>query len=352
MLTGASLTTLAPDQRRSGADHVKALITGGAGFIGSTIASACLDAGHTPVVLDDLSTGRQEFVAGRPFYPGDVRDGDLVHRVFDEHPDIEAVVHCAARIVVPESMADPLGYYANNVGGLVGLLGHLAEVGCRRVVFSSSASIYAPSDDLTVDESSPLAPTSPYARTKMVDELVLADTAASSDLRVVSLRYFNPVGADPSMRTGLQVPEPSHALGRLIQAHQQGRPFTVTGVDWPTRDGSGIRDYLHVWDLAQAHVAVLGRFDTLVTDELPSRAINLGTGTGTTVRELVAAFERVTGAALDVVEGPPRPGDVAGCYTLSDVAARELGWATGLGLDVAISHSLEWARRRPGLLGV
>lgn len=329
---------------------IKTLITGGAGFIGSTIASACVDDGITPVVLDDLSTGREEFVEGRHFYSGDIADRDLIDRVFAEHPDIESVVHCAAKIVVPESVADPLGYYSNNVCKTLDLLRHLLRHECGRFVFSSSAAIYAPGPDFSVDETSTLDPQSPYARTKMLVELLLRDVAAAHPLRVVSLRYFNPIGADPKLRTGLQVPAPTHALGMLIGAHESGRPFTITGVDWPTRDGTGIRDYVHVWDLARAHVAALRHFDDVLPGGRGYEAINIGTGEGTTVRELVSAFIEVTGAPLEVVESGPRPGESVGCFTRSDRASKLLGWGAERSVYDAIRDSLAWSRRRGELL--
>ncbi|WP_317447323.1 NAD-dependent epimerase/dehydratase family protein [Streptomyces collinus] len=220
---------------------VKVLIAGGAGYIGSTVASACLDAGITPVILDSLVRGRREFTEGRAFYEGDIADGPLVDRIFSDHPEIAAVVHCAALIVVPESVADPIGYYEANVAKSLAFVSHLHRNGCDRLIFSSSASIYRSEDGSPVDEDSPLAPQSPYARSEAVCEEMFADIALAGP-RVLSLRYFNPVGADPELRTGLQLKRPSHALGVLIQAHQEGHPFPITGTDYPTRDGSGIRD--------------------------------------------------------------------------------------------------------------
>ncbi|WP_199824001.1 UDP-glucose 4-epimerase GalE [Streptomyces sp. NBRC 109706] len=330
---------------------VKVLIAGGAGFIGSTIASACLDAGIAPVLLDNLTTGRREFTTGRTFYEGDIADGALVDRVFAEHPDIGAVIHCAALIVVPDSVADPLGYYRANVAKSLDFVGHLLRNGCHRLVFSSSASIYRAGDDLTVDEDSPLAPVSPYARTKVVCEGMFADIAAGTRLRVLSLRYFNPVGADPRLRTGLQLPRPSHALGQLILADQDGVPFRITGTDYPTRDGSGIRDYIHVWDLATAHLAALRSFDGLFRDGTTATAINLGTGRGTTVRELLAAYREVTGRPIGAVEAPRRPGDVVGAYTRTDRAHQLLGWRAEFSLTDGIGHALDWAAVRARTLG-
>lgn len=325
------------------------LITGGAGFIGSTIASAAIDAGHRPVLLDDLSTGRREFTVGRVFYEGDIADTALLHRILDDHPGIAAVVHCAARIVVPESVARPAEYYRTNVASTLTLVETLLARGVTDLVFSSSASIYRPDDDLTVDESSALLPLSPYARTKLVVETMLADLAAATDLRALSLRYFNPIGADPALRTGLQLPAPSHALGKLIEARDSGRPFTITGDDFPTRDGSGIRDYVHVWDLATAHVAALERFD-LALDGRDSAALNLGTGAGTTVRELVAAFEDVTGEPMPLTTAPRRPGDSVGAFTRSDRAARLLDWRAERGVRNGIADTLAWFDRRPDVL--
>jgi UDP-glucose 4-epimerase len=333
---------------------VKVLISGGAGFIGSTIASACLDAGIEPVILDNLVTGRREFAAGRTFYEGDISDGATVDKVFAEQPDIAAVIHCAALIVVPDSMRDPVRYYRENVSKTIAFAAHLLRNRCRRLVFSSSASMYAPDADFSVGEDSVLDPQSPYAATKMMDERILADIAVATDLGVLSLRYFNPIGADPQLRTGLQTPRPSHALGKLVQAYEERSTFTITGVDWPTRDGTGIRDYVHVWDLAQAHVEGLRRFDDLVGagvgDGTNQLVINLGSGTGTTVRELVAAFDAVTGRPLDQRDAPARPGDVVGAYARNDLARELLDWVPKYDVQDGIRHSLEWARIRPDVL--
>jgi UDP-glucose 4-epimerase len=328
---------------------MKVLITGGAGFIGSTVASACLDQGITPVIVDNLSTGRAEFVANRIFYRGDIGDGSLIDRVFADHPDIDATIHCAALIVVPESVAQPLRYYRENVAKTVDLVDHLLRHGCERFVFSSSAAIYRAGADFTVTETSTLAPASPYGRTKAMVEQVLADCAAAYPLRIISLRYFNPIGADPRMRTGLQLPRPSHVLGKMIEAVAQGTEFPITGADWPTRDGTGIRDYVHVWDLARAHVLALTQFDKVLPIDGPAHyeVINLGTGEGTTVRELLVAFERVIGRPLPVVVSGSRAGDNAGSYTRSDRAHTLLAWQAELSIEDGIRHSLEWSAIRP-----
>jgi UDP-glucose 4-epimerase len=320
---------------------LKVLITGGAGFIGSTVASALMDADHSPIILDNFVTGRREFVRGRTCYEGDIGDPALVRRVFAEHPDIDAVVHCAALIVVPESVSEPVRYYEANVVKTLRLIETLLEVGCHRLIFSSSASIYVPEEDFSVGEESAVSPGSPYARTKVVVEDMLREVAAATPLRVMSLRYFNPVGSDPHFRTGLQIKEPTHALGRLIELTSRGRPFVITGDDYPTRDGTGIRDYVHVWDLAAAHLAALERFDVALGD-LTCTVINLGTGRGTTVRELVDAFQDVVGRPVKTSVGPRRPGDTAGAFARTDHAERVLGWKAQHSLAKGIEDALHW----------
>lgn len=331
---------------------MKVLVAGGAGFIGSTVVSACLDDGLVPVILDNLNTGRIEFTRDRIFYRGDIADGPLIDRIFTEHPDIVAVVHAAALIVVPESVAQPLRYYRENVAKSVDFLDHVLRNGCERFLFSSSAAIYRPGEDFSVDETSPLEPTSPYARTKAVLEMILADTANATGLRALSLRYFNPVGADPMMRTGLQLRRPSHALGMMISAVENDDEFLITGVDWPTRDGSGIRDYIHVWDLARAHVQALRRFDDIlpVGADRVYEVINLGTGNGTTVKEFVSAFQAVSDRPLRVRETGRRPGDSAGSYTRTGRSRQLLDWKPELTLEDGIRHSLQWAARREDVL--
>jgi UDP-glucose 4-epimerase len=331
---------------------MKVLIAGGAGFIGSTISSACLDNGITPVILDNLSTGRAEFVEDRTFYSGDIADGPLIDKIFSEHPDIEAVVHAAAVIVVPESVEQPLRYYRENVSKSVDFIEHVVRNGCTRYLFSSSAAIYAPGEDFSVTETSPLGPGSPYARTKVVMETVLEDCTAAYPLRVLSLRYFNPIGADPQLRTGLQARRPTHLLGQMIMAAENDQEFQLTGIDWPTRDGSGIRDYIHVWDLALAHVQALRRFDQLLPiDGWPKyEVINLGTGNGTTVKEFIAAFNAVAPTPLRVRETGPRPGDVVGSYTRTDKARTALDWEPRYSIADGIRDSMRWSAVRDSRL--
>ena len=279
---------------------MKVLVTGGAGYIGSITAKALEQAGHVPVILDSLLTGPQVFVRDRIFYEGDIADRALITRIVEEHPDLDATIHMAARIVVPESVAQPYEYYRDNVAKSLELFDQLEQLGKPRVLFSSSASLYAVphgTDDFEVTEADPLAPGSPYARTKRMMEQVLEDMAAATELRAIILRYFNPIGSDPDLESGIYAKEPSHVLGQLVMAARgQKDAFTITGTDNPTRDGTGIRDYIHVWDLARAHVRAVEKFDeVLAAAGEPSVVINIGTGSGVTVRELIVAFEKVFG---------------------------------------------------------
>ena len=332
---------------------MKILVTGGAGYIGSTTAKALEEAGHTPVILDSLLTGPQAFVRDRIFYEGDIGDRALVRRIVDEHPDLDATIHMAARIVVPESVERPYEYYKDNVAKSLELFDELNAVGKPRVLFSSSASLYATKENFEVTEQDPLAPQSPYARTKGMMEQILIDMAAATDLRAIILRYFNPIGSDPDLESGIYAKEPSHVLGQLVMAARgQKDSFTITGTDLPTRDGTGIRDYVHVWDLAKAHVRAVERFDDVVAAVgEPSVIINVGTGAGVTVRELVGSFERVFGHDVPITEAPPRPGDAVGAFANVDRATELLDWRTELSLDDAIASALAWGEKRQEILG-
>ena len=335
---------------------MKILITGGAGYIGSTIASALEDAGHTPVILDSLITGRAEFTRGRAFYHGDIADVALLQRIFREHPDIYATIHCAALIVVPDSTARPYEYYTENVSKSLVLFKTLRDLGCPRVVFSSSASLYDLVPGFMVTEDAPLKPGSPYARTKYMMEMILRDFCAAYGMQGIALRYFNPIGADPQLRSGLPLKEPSLVVGRMVMVAQGLLPeFLITGTDYPTRDGTGVRDYIHVWDLAQAHVAAVLDFDGAFAraGNPPDNylVINLGTGKGVTVREILTAFEKVYGQQINKREAPRRPGDAAGAYANADTAKRLLGWETHLSIEDGIRDALRWGDKRKEVLG-
>lgn len=332
---------------------MKVLVTGGAGYIGSTTAKALEQAGHTPVVLDSLLTGPRAFVRDRIFYEGDIADRGLLRRIMTDHPDIACTIHMAARIVVPESVTQPYLYYRDNVAKSLELFDELVHIGKPRVIFSSSASVYAATEDFEVTEESPLAPGSPYARTKLMMEQVLTDIAAAGDLRAVNLRYFNPIGADPDLDSGVYAREPSHVLGQMTMAALGQRDaFTVTGTDLPTRDGTGIRDFVHVWDVARAHVAAVERFDRVLAEaRSASPVINIGTGEGVTVRELLTIFERVFGRPVPTMDATPRPGDSVGSFANVERARGLLGWTSSLSVADGVESALRWACRRHEVLG-
>lgn len=325
---------------------MKILITGGAGYIGSTICSAMEDKGYIPIILDSLINGSVEFTKNRIFYKGDIADTSLLETIFKEHTDIECTIHCAALIVVPESMENPHEYYTENVSKSIKLFKKLNELGCKKIVFSSSASIYDDVDNFIVTENSSLNPRSPYARTKYMMEMVLQDFCNAYEMRGISLRYFNLIGADPKMRSGMYKLNPSHILGKLVNVYNdKDEVFNITGTNWPTRDGSGIRDYIHVWDLAQAHILAVENFDysfDIYENNVSYIPINLGTGNGVTVKELVNSFEKVTGTQLNKIETEPRIGDVAGAYANVGLAKKLLGWTAELSIEDSIRHALKW----------
>ena len=334
---------------------MKVLITGGAGYIGSTIASVLLDNGHTPIILDSLVTGRREFTKDRIFYEADISDRAMLRRIFSDHPDIVGTIHCAALIVVPESVSKPYENYRENVVKSMELFKALADLGYPKVVFSSSAAVYDVVPGFMVTEESPLKPLSPYSRTKFIMEMVLKDFCLAYGLKGIALRYFNPIGSDPKMRTGLHIQHPSHLIGKLVEV-SQGREavFNLTGIDWPTRDGSGIRDYLHIWDLALAHLKAMENFDKAIAegadDEVEYSVINLGTGNGVTVKEFLLAFENVVGKQLPVSIQPPRPGDVAGAYANADKAWKLLGWKAEKSIEEGIADALKWGEVRETII--
>lgn len=333
-----------------GKNKGKVLVTGGAGYIGATVCSALLDQGWTPIILDNLSSGPRSFTDDRIFYEGDIADRSLLKKIFTEQGPVLATIHCAARIIVPESVSQPELYYRENVTKSVELFAALRDLGCKKIIFSSSAAVYDVVEGFMVREDSPLLPLSPYSRTKFMMEWVLQDYCEAYGMQGIALRYFNPIGADPKLRTGPHVANPSHVLGRMLAATKdQGNIFEITGVDWPTRDGSGIRDYIHVWDLALAHVSALEHFEQAFSLQQPFgptrknyRVINIGSSHGVTVKEFVAAFERVYGKSINKRIGPRRAGDVAGSFTSPETALKLIGWQTKLTIDQGIRDAMTW----------
>ena len=322
---------------------MKYLITGGAGYIGSTICSALEDSGHTPIILDSLVTGRAEFTKHRIFYQADIANTEVIETIFHEHPDIRATIHCAALIVIPESVSQPYDYYHENVCKSLELFKNLNRLGAKRVVFSSSASIYDLVPGFMVTEDAALNPTNPYARTKVMMEWVLQDFCRAYGMQGIALRYFNPIGADPQMRSGIHVKEPSHIVGKLVEtALGKQAFFQITGTEYGTRDGTGIRDYIHVCDLATAHVKAL---EYLIGGGA-STAVNLGTGTGYSVEEVITSVERITGIPVPKRYEDRRAGDPPSLVANADRGAKLLNWRPQHSdIDTIVRSAWRWHQR-------
>ncbi len=319
------------------------LVTGGAGYIGSHTVHALLDRGDAVVVLDDLSTGvRAQVGTGAAFVQGDIADTALVKKVIADH-GVDAVIHFAGSIVVPESVADPLRYYDNNVVKTRSLIQTLVEAQVPNVIFSSTATVYAEDAPQPLAEGAAKAPISPYARSKLMTEWMLEDVSRAHDLRYHILRYFNVAGADPQGRTGQSTSNATHLIKRAAQV-VLGRigHLDIFGTDYPTPDGTGVRDYIHVSDLAAAHLLAL---DALRAGA-PSTSYNCGYGRGLSVREVVTGVERVTGKSLAVREGPRRPGDPPTLIADPSRIKAALGWKpVHDDLDGIIASAIAWERR-------
>jgi len=282
------------------------LVTGGAGYIGSHAVLALIAAGHAPVVVDNLATGRRWLVPdGVPFIEADIGDAAAMDALFAAHP-IDAVLHFAGSVVVPESVADPLKYYGNNTCASRSLIAACLRAGVRRFVFSSTAAVYGIPEGLPVSEAAPTAPINPYGESKLMIEAILRDVAAAHDFRYVALRYFNVAGADPDGRAGQATPEATHLIKVACEAATGKRGHVaIFGTDFDTPDGTGVRDYIHVTDLAEAHVAALA----YLAGGGASTVANCGYGRGYSVREVMAAVEAAAGAPLDLRDAPRRAGD-------------------------------------------
>ena len=319
------------------------LVTGGAGYIGSHTVYALLDRGEKVVVLDNLSTGVRAQVGERAvFIKGDIADPALVKTIVSEH-GIEAVIHFAGSIVVPDSVTDPLDYYENNVTKSRSLIAALVESGVKQFIFSSTATVYAEDAPQPLTESAARVPISPYARSKLMMEWILEDVARAHDFRPVVLRYFNVAGADPQGRTGQSAPKATHLIKRAARVALGREPYlNIFGTDYPTPDGTGVRDYIHVSDLAAAHVLAL---DALRAGS-SAAVYNCGYGRGLSVREVVAGMERVLGRTLPVKEGPRRPGDPPILISDPSRIKSALGWKPAHDdLDGILRSALEWERR-------
>jgi UDP-glucose 4-epimerase len=317
------------------------LVTGGAGYIGSHMVLELLDAGENVVVVDNLSTGFASAVPkGAELVVGDFGDAGLIRRLVDQHR-VDAVIHFAALIVVPESVAKPLQYYRNNTVNAHALISTLVEAGVANLIFSSTAAVYGTPAVSPVDEDAPLSPESPYGRSKMMVEMMLADAAAAHpSLRYVALRYFNVAGADPKGRAGQSTKGATHLIKVAAEAALGKRPsITVYGTDYPTPDGTCIRDYIHVTDLCAAHTAALRD----LRDGGANAVLNCGYGRGLSVLEVIEAVKRVSGRDFPVLLGPRRPGDPASIVASPARIKARLGWRPRHDdLDEIVASALDW----------
>jgi UDP-glucose 4-epimerase len=319
------------------------LVTGGAGYIGGHMALALLDAGEPVVVLDNLSTGFAWAVPeGVKLIVGDIGDADLVHGLIKEHA-IDAIAHFAAKIVVPESVRDPLGYYLNNVSNARTLIETAIRGRVRTFIFSSTAAVYGETGAGPVSEEAALAPISPYGRSKLMVEWMLEDASRAHDFRYVALRYFNVAGADPKGRLGQSTPNATHLIKRAVQTALGVHPkMEIFGQNYPTRDGTCVRDYIQVSDLIDAHMDAL----SYLRAGGESVVCNCGYGHGATVSEVVEVVKRVSGVDFPVVVSGRRAGDPAALVAKADRVKSVLGWKPRRdNLDEIVRQALDWERR-------
>lgn len=322
------------------------LVTGGAGYIGSHMVHELADAGEPVVVLDNLSTGFRYLIPGNvPFVNGSTGDRDLVKNTIERN-GVTAIIHFAASVVVPDSVANPLGYYRNNTMNTCTLLDAAVECGVRQFIFSSTAAVYGNAEQAAVSENAPTAPISPYGTSKLMSEIMLHDTGRAHGLRFVILRYFNVAGADPKLRTGQSTAGATHLIKVACEAALGKRPkMDVYGTDFPTPDGTGIRDYIHVSDLARAHSAALAH----LRRGGESRTFNCGYGKGASVLEVIDSVRRISGRDFPVEVGDRRPGDPAALIANVERIRSTLDWRPQFqDLDTIVAHAFAWERRLTG----
>ena len=316
------------------------LVTGGAGYIGSHMVHELADAGEPVAVLDNLSTGFRFLVpTSVPFVAGSTGDRTLVSEVIAHHR-VSAIIHFAASIVVPDSVSDPLGYYSNNTMNTCALLDVAIKSGVREFIFSSTAAVYGNAGEASVREDAPTAPISPYGTSKLMSEIMLHDAARAHGLRFVVLRYFNVAGADPRLRTGQATPAATHLIKIACETAIARRPkMSVFGTDYPTPDGTCIRDYIHVTDLVKAHSAALAYLRSGGT----STTFNCGYGHGASVLEVIAAVRRACGRDFPVEMSGRRPGDPPSLVANVDRIRSKLPWRPQFqNLDTIVAHALAW----------
>lgn len=320
------------------------LVTGGAGYIGSHMTLGLLDRGERVIVLDNLSTGLRDSVPfDALFVEGDIGDDGLVRAILRSEP-VDAVIHTAGATVIPESLSDPLGYFATNTASSLTLMRCAVEAGVPNIVFSSTAAVYGEVTANVVDESHPVEPLSPYGRSKLMVEWMLADAAMAHTMRYGVLRYFNVAGADPHGRAGQSTRGATHLIKVAAEAALGLRDaLTIYGTDFDTPDGTGVRDYIQVSDLVDAHLLLLSH----LRRGGRSVTLNCGYGRGTSVRQIVAAMQTAAGRPLKVVEADRRPGDAAHVVAANDRLRQLLPWRPRFADPLLIcQQALDWERRR------
>ena len=324
-------------------DKMRVLLTGGAGYIGSHVALRLIEDGHHVVIYDNLSTGIRLDSVGGEFVHGDLADEALLHRTVT-NGKFDAVMHFAASTSVPESVADPLKYYRNNVANTLNLVEACARARIGQFVLSSTAAVYGETEGGGVDINTPLQPVSPYGASKMMAEQVLADYCASSGMRNVTLRYFNVAGADPAGRAGQANGSAGHLIGAVCDVIVgRRREFVIFGNDYATPDGTCVRDFIHVSDIAEAHVSALD----YLRSGAPSVTLNCGYGTGVSVLQVVEAAQRVSGSRVPTRFGPRRPGDVVESIALAGRTRDVLDWHPQFAdLDLIVRTALSWESKK------
>lgn len=322
---------------------MRVLVTGGAGYIGSHAVKALRAAGHRPVIFDNLSAGHRQAALDHPLVVGDIRDLEAVRRTIRQS-GATAVMHFAAWLSVPDSVRDPVGYYRNNVQGALTVLEAMTYESCKHFVFSSTCAVYGEPTETPLRESHPNRPINAYGQTKLAVEHALPHFERAYDVRFVALRYFNAAGADPDGQLGEDHDPEIHVIPRALAAAANGTPIDIFGDDYPTPDGTCLRDYVHVMDLADAHVRALRRLESGGA----SATYNVGTERPSSVRDVLDAVERVTGKTLERRRSPRRPGDPAVLYASAETIRRELGWMPQRAdLDVIVGDAWSWHSKHP-----
>jgi UDP-glucose-4-epimerase GalE len=325
------------------AESTTVLVTGGAGYIGSHAAKALRKAGHRVVIYDNLSAGHREAALGAPLIEGDTSDVETMRRAIRES-GATAVMHFAAWLSVPDSVRDPAGYYRNNVTGTIGTLEAMAAEGCRQFVFSSTCAVYGEPVETPISEAHPTSPVNSYGQTKLAIEHALPHFERAYGIRSIRLRYFNAAGADPEGELGEDHAPEIHVIPRAIEAARSGTPIDIFGEDYRTPDGTCLRDYIHVTDLADAHLRALGWLQAGGA----SGSYNAGTERPSSVKDVIAAVERATGLPVSRRSAPRRPGDPAILYASAARIRQDLGWVPQRAdLDTIVADAWRWHQKHP-----